>query len=123
MSDTNDTAELLPGLRVLDLSTAMGAFCGKLLRDLGMDVIKIEPPDGDPTRSEAPFANGNAQREGSLRFAYLNAGKRSITLDLASARGQKLLLDLVARVDIVVEDFAPGALVDLGVGYQELLER
>ena len=67
----------------------MGAFCGKLLRDLGMDVIKVEPPGGDPTRSEPPFAKGHAHPEGSLRFAYLNAGKRSITLDITKDRRSK----------------------------------
>ena len=65
----------------------MGAFCGKL-RDLGMDVIKVEPPGGDPTRSEPPFAKGHAHPEGSLRFAYLNAGKRSITLDITKDSGR-----------------------------------
>jgi crotonobetainyl-CoA:carnitine CoA-transferase CaiB-like acyl-CoA transferase len=120
---TVQSTQLLSGYRVLDLTSSIGALCGKLLRDLGMDVVKVEPPEGDAARGEAPFARGNAQREGSLRFAYLNAGKRSITLDLASARGQKLLLDLVARVDIVVEDFAPGALAVLGIGYEKLLAR
>jgi crotonobetainyl-CoA:carnitine CoA-transferase CaiB-like acyl-CoA transferase len=120
---TTQSTQLLAGYRVLDLTSSIGALCGKLLRDLGMDVVKVEPPEGDPARAEAPFAGGNAQREGSLRFAYLNAGKRSITLDLAGARGQKLLLDLVARVDIVVEDFAPGALAGLGIGYEKLLAR
>jgi crotonobetainyl-CoA:carnitine CoA-transferase CaiB-like acyl-CoA transferase len=101
----------------------MGALCGKLLRDLGMEVLKIEPPGGDPTRKEPPFARGHAHVEGSLRFAYLNAGKRSITLDIDKPSGQKLLLDLVERTDVVVEDFAPGQLVASGLGYEALLER
>ena len=122
MIDTNHTAELLPGLRVLDLSSSMGAFCGKLLRDLGMDVIKIEPPDGDPTRSEPPFAKGHAHREGSLRFAYLNAGKRSITLDITKPQGKKLLLRLVQSADIVLETFAPGFLAAHNLGYSDLIE-
>ena len=122
MIDTNHTAELLPGLRVLDLSSSMGAFCGKLLSDLGMDVIKIEPPDGDPTRSEPPFAKGHAHREGSLRFAYLNAGKRSITLDVTKPQGKKLLLRLVQSADIVLETFAPGFLAAHNLGYSDLIE-
>jgi crotonobetainyl-CoA:carnitine CoA-transferase CaiB-like acyl-CoA transferase len=101
----------------------MGAFCGKMLRDLGMEVTKIEPPEGDSTRTEPPFAKGHVHREGSLRFAYLNAGKRSVTLDLAKAAGQRLLLDLVERADVVVEDFAPGKLAALGLGYDRLVER
>ena len=120
---TSDPAALLPGFRVLDLSSAMGAFCGKILRDLGMDVIKVEPPEGDATRSEPPFAKGWAQREGSLRFAYLNAGKRSITLDITKRSGRMLLLDLVARSDIVLESFEPGYLEAQHLGHGALVER
>ena len=123
MTDTIQTTSLLPGYRVLDLTSSMGALCGKMLRDLGMEVLKIEPPGGDSTRSEPPFANGHAHGEGSLRFAYLNAGKRSVTLDAAKPSGRKLLLDLVERADIVVEDFAPGQLGELGLGYEALVER
>jgi benzylsuccinate CoA-transferase BbsE subunit len=99
----------------------MGAFCGKLLRDLGMDVIKVEPPGGDSARSEPPFANGHVHQEGSLRFAYLNAGKRSVTLDITKDGGRKLLLELVARSDIVLETFQPGYLVEHNLGYEKLL--
>src|SRR6059058_5875883 len=123
MTDIAQPMALLAGYRVLDLSSSMGAFCGKLLRDLGMDVIKIEPPDGDPSRSEPPFAKGHTDREGSLRFAYLNAGKRSITLNIAAETGRKLLLDLVACSDIILEDFAPGYLSARNLGYEVLLER
>jgi len=123
MTDTIQTTSLLPGYRVLDLTSSMGALCGKMLRDLGMEVLKIEPPGGDPTRSEPPFAKGHAHSEGSLRFAYLNAGKRSVTLDIAKTSGQKLLLDLVERADIVVEDFAPGQLAQLGLRYEAMIER
>jgi crotonobetainyl-CoA:carnitine CoA-transferase CaiB-like acyl-CoA transferase len=123
MNDRANATLLLPGYRVLDLTSSIAALCGKLLGDLGMDVIKVEPPGGDAARSEPPFANGHAHREGSLRFAYLNAGKRSITLDIAKANGQKLLLDLVERADVIVEDFAPGYLASVGLGYEALLER
>ncbi len=88
-----------------------------------MDVIKVEPPSGDAARSEPPFAKGHAHGEGSLRFAYLNAGKRSVTLDLTKASGKKVLLDLVGRADVIVEDFVPGYLAELGLGYDRLLER
>jgi crotonobetainyl-CoA:carnitine CoA-transferase CaiB-like acyl-CoA transferase len=101
----------------------MGAVCGKLLRDLGMDVIKVEPPGGDGARSEPPFAKGHTHREGSLRFAYLNAGKRSITLDITKKNGRKLLLDLVARSDIVLETFQPSYLARHHLGYESLIER
>jgi crotonobetainyl-CoA:carnitine CoA-transferase CaiB-like acyl-CoA transferase len=101
----------------------MGSFCGKLLRDLGMDVIKVEPPAGDTTRREAPFAKGHTHPESSLRFAYLNAGKRSVTLDITHDHGRKILLDLVARSDIVLEDFEPGYLAAHGLGFEVFLER
>ena len=123
MTDTAQPARLLAGYRVLDLTSSIGALCGKLLGDFGMDVIKVEPPGGDAARSEPPFAKGHAHREGSLRFAYLNAGKRSVTLDITKASGKKLLLDLVARADIVVEDFAPGYLAEIGSGYDVLVEN
>ena len=123
MINTSESAALLPGYRVLDLTSSMGALCGKLLGDLGMDVVKVEPPGGDPTRSEPPFAKGHADREGSLRFAYLNAGKRSITLDIIKARGKELLLDLVAGSDIVLETFEPGYLAVHDLGYSDLLEK
>ena len=123
MTNRNAASSLLPGYRVLDLTSSMGALCGKLLGDLGMDVTKVEPPAGDAARSEPPFAKGHAHREGSLRFAYLNAGKRSVTLDIAKAGGKKLLLDLVERADVIVEDFAPGYLAELGLGYDNLLEK
>jgi len=123
MSNNSQATSLLSGYRVLDLTSSMGALCGKMLRDLGMEVLKIEPPGGDPTRSEPPFANGHAHSEGSLRFAYLNAGKRSVTLDAAKPSGRKLFLDLVERADVVVEDFAPGQLARLGLGYEAMIER
>ena len=123
MSEAAESAGLLQGYRVLDLTSAMGAFCGKLLRDLGMDVIKVEPPAGDALRSEPPFANGHVHREGSLCFAYLNAGKRGITVDITKKSGRKLLLDLVARSDIVVESFESGYLDAQNLSYESLIER
>ncbi len=123
MTSTCEAISLLPGYRVLDLSSSMGAFCGKLLCDLGMDVIKVEPPGGDAGRTEPPFAIGHAHREGSLRFAYLNAGKRSITLDITNDSGREILLDLVAHSDIVLETFAPGFLAAKNLGYESLIEK
>ena len=123
MTDIAQSTGLLPGYRVLDLTSSIGALCGKLLHDLGMDVLKVEPLEGEATRCAPPFAKGHVHREGSLRFAYLNAGKRSVTLDITKSSGKKLLLDLIERMDIVVEDFAPGYLASLGLGYEVLLER
>ncbi len=101
----------------------MGAFCGKLLRDLGMDVIKVEPPGGDAGRTEPPFAKAHTHREGSLRFAYLNAGKRSITLDVTRRTGREIFFDLVARSDIVLETFEPGFLAAQNLAYESLIEK
>ena len=123
MIEIDNTTPLLPGYRVLDLSSSMGSFGGKVLRDLSMEVIKIEPPGGDSGRLEPPFAKGHAHREGSLRFAYLNAGKKSVTLDIAKDSGRKLFLDLVAKSDIVLETFAPGDMAGCGLGYAQLLEK
>lgn len=123
MTDSSVSTSLLPGYRVLDLTSSIGALCGKLLRDLGMDVIKVESPGGDPMRGEPPFAKGRSHLEASLRFAYLNAGKRGISLDLERGAAREVLLDLVERADVVVEDFAPGDLTRLGLGYEALLER
>src|ERR1700752_790086 len=123
MNSSTDAISLLPGYRVLDLSSSMGSFCGKVLRDLGMEVIKIETPGGDAVRLEPPFAKGHAHREGSLRFNYLNAGKKSITLDITKASGRKILLDLVAKSDIVLETFAPGFLAAHDLDYALLVQR
>jgi crotonobetainyl-CoA:carnitine CoA-transferase CaiB-like acyl-CoA transferase len=123
MTITIENFSLLSGYKVLDLASSMGSFCGKVLRDLGMEVIKVEPPGGDAGRSEPPFAKGHAHREGSLRFAYLNAGKKSITLDITKDTGRQIFLDLVGKSDIVLETFAPGELAQHHLGYAQLLER
>lgn len=114
---------LLPGFRVLDLSSSMGAFCGKVLADLGMDVVKVEPPAGEDLRREPPFAGGRNHREGSLRFAYFNSGKRGVTLDLSRQAGRDLLLGLVEKADVVVDSHDPGYLEGVGLGYGEMVER
>lgn len=123
MSITTEKFSLLPGYRVLDLSSSMGSFCGKVLGELGMDVIKVEPPGGDGGRMEPPFAKGHVHREGSLRFNYLNAGKKSVTLDITKESGRKIFLDLVAKADIVLETFEPGYLAANNLGYEELLAK
>jgi len=122
MTDSEPTS-LLSGYRVLDLSSSMGAFCGKMLRDLGMDVIKLEPPGGDLARWEPPFAKDRENGEGSLRFAYLNAGKRSVTLDITQEVGRKAFLELIGRSDVVLESFEPGYLAAHNLGYHDLIEK
>jgi crotonobetainyl-CoA:carnitine CoA-transferase CaiB-like acyl-CoA transferase len=113
----------LAGIRVLDLTGATAAFAGHLLAGLGADVIKIEPPEGDPLRRHGPFARGIPHAEGSLRFAFLNANKRGITLNLASTDGAMLFRELASRADIVIETMPPGEPARLGVAYEDLVRR
>lgn len=110
----------LSDVRVLDLTTPLGAYCTKLLADLGADVIRVEPPGGDPGRAVGPFAGDEPHPDRSIPFLFLNGNKRSVTLDLETADGQALFRRLAARADIVVESFAPGYLDGLGLGYDEL---
>ncbi len=93
----------LDGTRVLDLTREPGFFAGKLLGDLGADVVKVEPPGGDPARRRAPFWGGAADPERALGWLAMNTSKRGITLDLERPRGRALFLDLVARADVVLE--------------------
>jgi crotonobetainyl-CoA:carnitine CoA-transferase CaiB-like acyl-CoA transferase len=111
---------LLEGYTALDLTDLRGQMCGKLLRDLGMDVIKVEPPGGDPVRRLGPFAHDTPDLEGSLRFAWLNGGKQSLALDLTQPAGRDLLLRLVEQVDVLLESGAPGTLDALGLGADTL---
>jgi crotonobetainyl-CoA:carnitine CoA-transferase CaiB-like acyl-CoA transferase len=111
-----DTA--LGDIRVLDLAGEIGQYATKLLADLGADVIKIEPPGGDPVRALPPHYQKH--REQSLYWLNLNTNKRSITLDIASEEGAGLLRRLAERADVIVESYEPGYLDSLGVGYESL---
>ena len=104
----------LAGLRVLELVNETGQFCGKLLGDLGADVVKIEPPGGEPCRHIGPFLDDVPHPERSLPFWYYNTSKRGITLNLETADGQRLFRRLAADADIVLETFRPGFLSFLG---------
>jgi len=110
----------LSGLRVLELADEKGQFCGKLMGDLGADVVKIEPPGGQNTRSVGPFFHDIPHPERSLSFWHYNTSKRGITLNLESSEGRELLRRLSANADIVLETFPPGYLPSLGLGYQDL---
>jgi crotonobetainyl-CoA:carnitine CoA-transferase CaiB-like acyl-CoA transferase len=101
---------MLSGYLALDLTDLKGQLCGKLLRDFGFDVIKIEPPGGDPVRRIGPFKDDAPQLEGSLRFAYLNSGKKSLTLDFARPEGWDVLLRLAEQADVLLESSLPGTL-------------
>jgi benzylsuccinate CoA-transferase BbsE subunit len=103
--------------RVLDLTNDQGYFCGKILADLGADVIKVEPPGGDPGRSIGPFYHDILDKEKSLFFFAYNTNKRSMTLNIETREGQEIFKGLVVRSDFVIESFAPGTLDRMGLGY------
>ncbi len=106
--------------RVLDLSDEKGFLCGKILGDLGCDVIKVEPPRGQHSRNIGPFFGGKPHPEKSLHWFAYNTNKRGITLSLDAHRGRELFLELAASADFVVESFAPGYLDKVGLGYSVL---
>ena len=110
----------LTGLRILELADETGQFCGKLLGDLGADIVKIEPPGGERCRRLGPFLDDIPHPERSLPFWYYNTSKRGITLALDTADGSGLFRRLVARADIVLETFRPGYLASLGLDYEAL---
>ncbi|MCY4455528.1 MAG: CoA transferase, partial [Chloroflexi bacterium] len=111
----------LDGLRVIDLTRGtVGPFCTRLLGDYGADVIKIEPPEGDPARHTPPFYQDEPGPERSGLFLFLNTNKRSVVLDLKTDEGRETLLRLVAGADVVVENFKPGTMDRLGIGYDVL---
>ena len=106
--------------RILDLTDEKGFLCGKILGDLGADVIKVERPSGDPARRIGPFYGHTPDSEKSLHWFAVNSSKRGITLNLGAGEGQEIFKKLAMRVDVVIESFAPGHLKDLGLGYEEL---
>ena len=111
---------MLSPYRVLDLADEKGLLCGKILGDLGADVIKIERPGGDLSRRFGPFYHDEPHPEKSLFWFALNTSKRGITLNLETATGMEIFKTLVKRSDFVVETFAPGYLSSLGLGYHDL---
>ncbi len=116
----DDTPTALGDVRVLDLTGELGSYCTKLLADLGADVIKIEPPGGDPARDVGPFYHDEADREKSLPFLNLNTNKRSLTLNLDDPAAREVFRKLAPSADIVVESFPPGYLDSLELGYEAL---
>lgn len=109
----------LAGVRVLDLSRVLaGPLCTQILSDHGADVIKVEPPAGDETRTLGPPFDDNGD---AAYFTAVNRGKRGIALDLATEDGQAALLELLAGVDVLVENFVPGTMNRWGLDYQTVL--
>jgi crotonobetainyl-CoA:carnitine CoA-transferase CaiB-like acyl-CoA transferase len=103
----------LAGIRVLEFShTVMGPSCGVILADLGADVIKVEPPEGEPTRRSAGFAAGF--------FPFFNRNKRGVTADVKTADGLERIRALVASADVLIENYAPGTMERLHLDYDAL---
>ena len=109
----------LKGIKVLDFSQVLSApFCGMMLADMGAEVIKVERPGaGDISREYGPYIN-----EISLYFCQYNRGKKGIAIDMRSEEGKKVVMDLVAQADVVIENFKAGTLEKLGIGYEKMLE-
>lgn len=113
----------LAGLRALDLMDgSLGAYAGRLLASLGVDVVKVEPPDGDSLRAHRPFLDDVEGPQRSLRWLHLGAGKRGIALDLDDPDDQAVARRLAATVDIVLENRPVGYLAARGLGHAELRE-
>ncbi|MDM7999313.1 MAG: CoA transferase [Dehalococcoidia bacterium] len=116
----NKENSALSPYRALDLSDEKGVLCGKILGDLGVDVIKIEPPGGDPCRKRGPFYKDISDPEKSLFWFAYNTSKRGITLNIENPRGRKIFRKLVATADFVIESYSPGYMDYLGIGYRQL---
>ena len=113
-------AGALDGIKVLDLTHHIaGPYCTKLLADFGAQVTKIERPgSGDPARGIGPFAGDDPHPDKGLPFLYLNTNKRSVTLDLKSTTGQRILRRLADTADLIVENFRPRTLTSIGLTYE-----
>src|SRR3972149_136516 len=109
----------LTGYRILDLSRVLaGPYGSMLLADLGAEVIKVEAPEGDFSRGYPPYFHKGE----SLYFMSINRNKKSMTLNLKAQRGQAVFHELAKTADVVVDNFRPGVVEKLGIGYEVLKE-
>lgn len=109
----------LDGVRVLDFTRVLaGPHATRMLRDMGAEVLKVEPPAGDLTRFSYPRRHGMA-----TYFAQQNVGKRNLSIDLRQRRGVELAMELADRCDVLIENYRPGVLERMGLGHRELLAR
>ena len=116
------TPSALKGVKIVEFCTTVsGAYCGKLMADLGAEVIKIEPPViGDEARRKPPFLNDDPDPEKSGLFMYININKFGITLDPSKPHGKEIFERLVNQADILIEDHPPGEMERMGIGYDTL---
>ena len=110
----------LKGLRIVELASAPIAWAGKLMGDMGADVVLVEPPGGDPSRGYPPFAGDEEGPDNSLYWWHYNTSKRSVVLDLDDDAGRKAFLGLMATADVLLESETPGRLEALGLDYADL---
>src|SRR4029077_14315875 len=115
LGPTTQDPSLLGGCRVLDLADLEGAVCGRILADLGADVVKVEPPGGEADRLRPPFLDDMQNSERSIPWLAANVNKRGVTCDLGSPAGRSLFARLAATARIVVESAQPGRLRELGL--------
>jgi crotonobetainyl-CoA:carnitine CoA-transferase CaiB-like acyl-CoA transferase len=111
---------MLSCYRILDLTTEKAFMCGRALSDWGAEVIKIEPPGGDPSRFRGLFPDDIPDPEKNLTWLAFNANKKSVALDITTPEGKELFLKLVKTTDAVLESYPPGYLDKLGLGYKDL---
>jgi len=113
------TTHILNGLRVLDFTRALaGPTCSRMLAEMGAEVIKVESaPKGDLSRNASVFRNKR-----SLFFVQHNRGKKSLCVNLRDPRGMALVIELISQVDVVVENFKPGVMAEMGLSYERLRE-
>ena len=110
------SSDALAGTRVLDFTSMIaGPYASRLLADVGAEVIKVEPPEGEDMRQRAPLREGH-----STYFGQLNAGKKSVTLDIKNPAGLALVRQMVEKVDVLIENFRPGVMARLGLDHATL---
>ncbi|SVB79048.1 uncharacterized protein METZ01_LOCUS231902, partial [marine metagenome] len=117
------STEPLTGVVVVELSDELASYCGKLLADLGAEVIKVEPLGGGKQRHIPPFFGGEAGVENALPFWAQNTSKRSISLDLTNVKDCARARDLMLAADVIIEDFEPGYLKECKLSYADLCEE
>jgi crotonobetainyl-CoA:carnitine CoA-transferase CaiB-like acyl-CoA transferase len=120
VSEAGENSHLLSGVRVLELADELGEYCGKVLAGLGADVIKIEPPGGEVTRSYGPFYHDEPHQDRSLHFWHYNLGKRGVVIDLDTVDGQSEFSKLASEADIVIDTRPFGYLDHRNIGYEAL---
>jgi crotonobetainyl-CoA:carnitine CoA-transferase CaiB-like acyl-CoA transferase len=114
---------MLQGYRALDLTSGEAQLCGRILADLGAEVIQVEKPGGEDWRNRGPFYRDEIHPEKGLWGLFLNANKKGITLNLESKDGIEIFKRLAEKVDFVLESSPPGHMASLGLDYQSLAER